>query len=193
MKDRVFYDHSRGKYQSDGADWQDYRRILNRIPREVRPWLLDQGSLTRHLQRSSGGQFGVDLLRQRWARPVAHERAILDLKSRELAQVRETLLLVDGEPWVFARSVIPAYTLRGANRRLQYFGSRSLGSWLFQAKNMRRSRFQVAQLAPSCPLVPLELQQTQCLWGRRSRFELSGAPLLVCEIFLPAFRPWPTQ
>ena len=37
--------------------------------------------------------------------------------------------------------------------------------------------------------VPAHLQTGEALWGRRSCFYLSGFPLMVSEIFLPAFQP----
>lgn len=193
QKDGAFYDHCRGQHQPEAAIWRDYRRTPYRIPDQVKPWLLDQGSLSRHLQRVSGGHFSVRLLRQTWSSARRDERQLLGLQLRERAQVRETVLQVRGEPWVFARSVIPARSSTGVNRQLRRLGERSLGSWLFQAHDLRRSRFQVARLSPEHSPVPAALQQGQSLWGRRSRFEVNGSPLLVCEIFLPAFTAWPCR
>jgi chorismate--pyruvate lyase len=192
MNDRLFYDQSCPKHQSDRDNWRDYQHSKFSIPADVRPWLLDEGSLTNHLQRASREQFNVQLLQQRWARPHPHEGKILGMALREVAQVRETLLLVDGEAWVFARSIIPVRSLTGANRRLRYLGNRSLGSWLFQARTLRRSQFQVARLTSADSIMPAALHCEQRLWGRRSRFEIAGEPILVCEIFLPSFKPWPT-
>ena len=191
MNDRLFYDQSRGKYQSDRVAWRDNCHSVGEIPPPVRRWLLDESSLTRHLQQASLQSFAVQVLRQEWASPLAHERRVLDLGVREAAQLRETLLLVDKVPWVFARSVIPAATLTGSNRCLRRLGNQSLGSWLFQTPSLRRSRFQFARINPGNELVPAALQGQRPLWGRRSRFEVRGKPLLVCEIFLPDFRPWP--
>lgn len=190
MKDRVFYDHSDRLHQPGGLNWRDYRRAQQRLPGDVAHWLLDRGSLTQRLQLS-GGAFSVHLCSQDWGLPQLNERILLHLAHRELAQLRETELRIDGAPWVFARSIIPADSLRGANRRLRYLGTRSLGSWLFQNPDLRRSHFQIARIAPGAGLVPPALQRGQTLWGRRSRFEVGGAALLVCEIFLPDFRPWP--
>lgn len=158
----------------------------------MRPWLLDEGSLTAHLVRASGGEFRVQLQRQHWGLPDHSERAALGLEARQVALLRETLLLVKEQAWVYARSVIPATTLSGSNRCLRSLGNRSLGSWLFNAPDMQRSPFEVALLQPGHSPVPGNLQRDFPLWGRRSRFEVHSAPLLVCEIFLPDFVPWPT-
>ena len=191
MKDRVFYDQSHHQHQSGSIKWRDYRSMHYCIPGNVAYWLLDQGSLTQRLQRYSGGKFRVRLQRQEWGLPRLNERRILDLRHRELAQIRETVLMVDEQAWVFARSIIPIETLQATNHRLHRLGDRSLGSWLFQAPQLRRCHFQVAQINPACQLVPPHLQDGQVLWGRRSRFEVGGAGLLVSEIFLPHFQPWP--
>ena len=199
MNNRLFYDQSCGKHQSDRIVWRNHRSALHEIPDQVRPWLLDESSLTRHLQHASQQHFGVQVLWQHWARPLPDEQHILNLPVREVAQLRETLLLVDGVPWVFARSIIPVRSLTGANRRLRHLGNQSLGSWLFQSRSLRRSQFQVARIPSDNPILPARehsehSEQGECskqtLWGRRSRFEVDNKPLLVCEIFLGNFRPW---
>jgi chorismate--pyruvate lyase len=105
--------------------------------------------------------------------------------------VRETLLLCNDVPWVFARSVIPASSLKGHARQLLKLNNRSLGSWLFNDSTMRRDPFELATITSSNSVVPANLQCQQKLWGRRSKFTVQGLPLLVAEIFLPAFKPWP--
>ncbi len=163
------------------------------LPPAVRPWLLDSGSLTAHLQQASGGDFRVQLLHHGWARAHADERAALGLGSREATLVREVLLLCHGEPWVYARSVLPARLLRGRHRHLRTFGARSLGAHLFAGPHTQRDPFEVTQLpAQQLPHAVLT-HPARLLWGRRSRFYLDGEPLLVAEFFLAAFRPWTQQ
>ncbi len=191
MKQRVFYDQCTWEYQSGLARWRDYRQVAARIPARVKPWLLDETSLTEHLVRAGAGDFRVQLQRNCWGLPFADERMALDMDSRERALLRETLLLVRGQPWVYARSVIPASTIIGANKPLRSLGNRSLGSWLFKVPNMQRDPFAIALLPAGNSLVTAELQQQASLWGRRSRFVVNRRALLVCEIFLPAFQPWP--
>lgn len=192
MKDRVFYDHCPREYQPGLARWRQHHQLRHCIPAPVRSWLLDEASLTQRLVKASQGEFEVRLQGQFWALPMASERQALDLSPRSMTLVRETLLVGRQQPWVYARSIIPATSLVGKNRSLRALGNRSLGSWLFQQPGMSRSPFAVALLAPANSPVPSELQQQQSLWGRRSVFQVNGAPLLVCEIFLPQFRAWPT-
>lgn len=145
------------------------------MPVELKRWLSDTGSLTRLLQRASQGRFSVRLRRLQWASPSASEARALGLASRQRALIREVELCGNGEPWVYARSVIPATTLSGRHRSLALLGARSLGSILFNDPGMRREPLQIARLAGA----------EGALWARRSVFHLDAKPLLVCEVFLP--------
>ncbi|MGJ8687752.1 MAG: chorismate lyase, partial [Spongiibacteraceae bacterium] len=50
--------------------WQDSNlNVVADLPREVRRWLLDSGSLTAHLRRESTGHFHVEVLSQHWGLP----------------------------------------------------------------------------------------------------------------------------
>lgn len=149
-----------------------------KTPHHWRPWLQDSGSLTRRLTRAAGGEFAVRVLSQRWDTPSADEARALHMPLRQLALIREVELLGrNGIPWVYARSVLPASTLTGRERRLSLLGSRSLGSLMFSDPSLKRS-----PLMASC----LHDSGGQHYWARRSVFRLHNKPLLVCEVFLPA-------
>lgn len=172
------------------SHWQAWHHFsANDLPTAIRPWLLDSGSLTRRLVRASAGEFRVQVISHRWQRPRPSEVALLGMGTRELGIVREVALLCHGQPWVFARSVIPASSVRGHLRRLRKFADSSLGELLFNDPSMRRHPFELAVIEGSDPQIPPALQQDARLWGRRCRFELAGRPIMVSEIFLPAFRP----
>jgi chorismate--pyruvate lyase len=131
------------------------------VPAHWRPWLYDSGSLS-----------------ECWQYPSADEARALGISPRRRALIREVELLGrNAEPWVFARTVIPATTLTGVERRLLRLGSRSLGSYLFRDPSLERA-----------PLRACRLQDSggQHYWARRSVFRLHHKPLLVCEVFLPA-------
>jgi len=130
------------------------------------------------LQRAAGETIQVRVLRERWQRPTADEARALGISPRHRALIREVELLGrHAQPWVFARTVIPATTLTGRERRLRLLGSRSLGSFLFRDPSLERTPLRACQL---------EDHHQQCYWARRSIFRLHGKPLLVCEVFLPA-------
>ncbi len=185
-------------YHPGESRWQDYRHFFrhadtrdnaSRLPDTIKPWLLDNGSLTKRLVRASGGQFRVKVLNQQWQQPRFSERRLLDMGSRETSIVREVLLLCFNEPWVFARSVIPARSVRGHLRQLRKLSDSSLGAMLFSDPSMQRHPFELALIDGNSPQLPTSLHSAQNIWGRRCRFELAGHPLMVSEIFLPTFRP----
>lgn len=165
--------------------WRHYRSA--ELPPRLRPWLLDPGSLTRHLTQAAGGAFRVQRLRQAWGLPQLSEQRSLGLRSGEWALIREVILWGGDQPWVFARSVLPVRSLRGDLYRLRRLQERSLGTLLFSQPQLRRTPFELARVDGLWLPAPLAAPGT--LWGRRSRFELGGRRLIVGEIFLPGFQP----
>jgi chorismate lyase len=160
------------------------------VPPRLRPWLTDPSSLTARI-RIRCKAFSVRVLAQRLAVPHRDEASLLGLRRGELAWVREVLLLADGVPVVFARSVLPRRNLRGAWQLFHGLGARPLGAALFADPRIGRA-----------PLVCLRLDRRDAryhrvlaavapeplpagLWARRSLFRLHGRALLVSEVFLP--------
>lgn len=170
--------------------WAPARQWLrSAAPLAVWDWLVDASSLTRRLQLACGEQFHVRVLRQGWGYPQASERRALAIKRGERAVIREVRLMCGERPWVFARTVIPVRSLRGAQRRLAYLGSKSLGATLFADPYVRRGAVEVALIGPDAQLFSHavgELPHLEAVWGRRSVFRSRGKSLLVSEIFLPA-------
>lgn len=163
--------------------WQTYKSFMQ-LPALAKSWLLDEGSLTARLVKESQGQFAVQRLRQEWQVPKLSERQALGLHDRELALVREVFLLCHGEPWVFARSILPHRSLTGALRFLRHWDNRSLGSFLFKNPHLQRDAFELCQLQADSSKVPVALEHA--IYGRRSVFSVQEKPLLVSEFFLPA-------
>ncbi|MEO5343265.1 MAG: chorismate lyase [Gammaproteobacteria bacterium SHHR-1] len=154
----------------------------------MRDWLEDSGSLTRRLQAACGQGFGVQLLEQRRHRPLPSEAARLALHPGRLALVREVRLNCGDQTWVFARSLIPLTSLRGAARRLTRLGNRPLGALLFADPSAERGLMEFARLQPGQSLYEKAVaglaQRPERLWGRRTLFRFAGKPLLVNEVFL---------
>ena len=156
---------------------------------EIAPWLFDHGSLTRRIVSNCTNKFRVEVLSQKWQRPMLNEALRLDVHPEHHAFIREVLLYCGDMPWVFARSVIPHKTLTGPRRSLGKLGSRPLGEILFSDPSIQRDALEVAEInkgqrmfacATQCLLTPPE-----SVWGRRSVFYLHNKPLLVNEVFLP--------
>ena len=158
------------------------------LPATVRPWLLDESSLTERLIRKSRGEFRVERLSQSWCKPLLSEARLLGLPQGQRAMVREVVLRCFDEPWVYARSVIPAATLTGRLRRLRRLQNESLGALLFKHPRLQRDAFEVASLPAHSRYIHPSFRQDTPAWARRSRFLLHGHSLLVSEVFLERFQ-----
>lgn len=169
--------------------WQPLKQISghSRPPMVLRPWLLDKGSLTAKLTSFSQGHFHVDVVRQIITRPALSEQQSLKMRDHEWALVREVVLYGKGEPWVFARSVVPLTSLTGSLRHLRKQDVRPLGAFLFSQPHLQRSAIAVSCINRHHHYLPASLQGDEPLWGRRSVFSLEQKSLLVSEVFLPAF------
>ena len=149
------------------------------------PWLFDASSLTARLLGRLGKDFRVQVISQRWQKLAAEEASAMALKNVHSALVRQVLLCDGDTPLVYARTVIPATTIQGAQRRYANMGNRPLGAMLFADRTMRREEVQVAVL-PDINDIKLLIETDETVWGRRSVFRVAGKPLLVSEYFLPA-------
>ncbi|MFN3544171.1 MAG: chorismate--pyruvate lyase family protein [Thiobacillus sp.] len=158
------------------------------IPRPLRAWLSDTGSLTRRL-KARCAHFRVLPLAVGIARPNADEVELLGLKPGMRAYVREVLLLCNEIPVVFAHSVLPCAGLRGGWNDITRLGTRSLGEALFNDHRIQRQPLAYKAVRRGHPLfdrIAAPHAQVRALWARRSLFCLHSHPLLVTEVFLPA-------
>ncbi len=179
--------------------WHHYRtRRLYGLPAYLADWLFNSGSLTRRLRLActNPGTFRVQVLRQGWNRPGRDETQVLQLQSGVWVWVREVQILGNDRAWVFARTLIPAATLRGRGQRLTQLGARPLGEVLFTDPGVHREPVEIARILPGQRLHQSAFaglnEPSDAIWGRRSIFRIDGNPLLVCELFLPdlpAFAP----
>jgi chorismate lyase len=149
---------------------------------KYRNWLIDEGSLTRRLQTKCVC-FSVHCVRQGWMVPLPDEAALLGLRSGTAAWVREVWLQDGDRPLVFARSVLPRSSLRGAWRKLGKLGNRPLGAALFSDARVVRRPLAFRKLARRHSM-RMAAGQT-ALWARRSVFVRAGRGILVTEAFLP--------
>ena len=172
------------------ASWRPLGRgVLAGASGGLARWLRDDHSLTRRVVAACEGRFSVKVIRQAHGRPLPSERRLLGISPREHVMVREVELRCESRPWIFARTLIPASSLRGEARRLSALGSRPLGAVLFADPTTRRQCIEIGRLGPRHPLFARAVrnleQKPRSLWGRRALFLYAGRPLLVNEIFLP--------
>lgn len=171
-----------------------------------RPWLHDQGSLSRRIQQRCE-QFVVQPVRNGLARIAFDEATLLGIAPHRLAWSREVFLYADEQPVVFAHSTCAHEHLRDAWQAMRGLGNRSLGSLLFTHPLVIRQPLHYKTLRAHHPLYAGLISAQGCknpcgvtrqaglqpdlsdipdlLWARRSLFYLHNAPLLVTEVFLP--------
>ena len=178
-------------------NWQSTLSNVNpAVPANRKDWLLDEGSLTEKLIHCcSPGRFHVQVVSQKWQRPLYSEQQLLNMRRGELAFTRHVILHCNDENWVFARTLIPASSFKGKARRLALLRNKPLGAVLFADPATRRLDMQVAAINRSHLLFHLAAAEgvlaDDVLWGRRTLFSYANKPLLVNEIFLPSIPAGP--
>lgn len=147
----------------------------------LKNWLLDTGSLTERVQ-SLCRHFSLTLLGQHTSPLHPAERTLLNDANDEDYEVREVLLVADGVPWVFARSVIPQRLIQ---QELANLGQEPLGKRLFNDPRFTRTPFELCQLDAHKLDSLHKVNREQRLWGRRSLFSFNHTNMIVAEVFLP--------
>ena len=105
------------------------------------------------------------------------------LSNLQQWQIREVILYGNGQPWVFARSVLPQAL---CERDFSELGNRPLGQIIFNDKRFVRKPFELISIsADDNFLNRLNIQSQFSLWGRRSLFHFEQHHLMVAEVFLP--------
>ena len=137
----------------------------------VLDWLMEEDSMTKRFERHCR-HVTVEPLNEGFvtADEIAGELPFLPQEPRYW--LREIILSGDGVPWLAGRTVVPESTLDGPESVLSQLGTRPLGRYLFSSSTLTRDFIDPGIAAGQ--------------WGRRSRLRLSGKPLLLTELFLPA-------
>lgn len=134
------------------------------LPELIKPWLIDDQSLTRKLKQTFA-DFSVNILSQTQAKAHNNEMGLINTNAD--CVIREVELLGNQQAVVFARSIIP---MTNDTQDLLAIGSKPLGEILFNDANIKRGQLQITQSGE--------------IWGRRSTFTIGDTQLLVCEFFL---------
>lgn len=148
-----------------------YFKEIPALEPQLLDWLLLEDSMTKRFEQQ-GKTVSVTMIREGFVEQneIPEELPLLPKESRYW--LREILLCADGEPWLAGRTVVPVSTLSGPELALQTLGKTPLGRYLFTSSTLTRDFIEIGRDAG--------------LWGRRSRLRLSGKPLLLTELFLPA-------
>ncbi|CAH6660190.1 chorismate lyase [Pseudocitrobacter vendiensis] len=148
----------------------NYFDAIPSLDAEQLDWLLLEDSMTKRFEQY--GVVSVTLIDEGFVTRDAIAEELPLLPDEQRYWLREILLCVDGVPWLAGRTVVPESTLSGPELALQQLGKTPLGRYLFTSSMLTRDFIEIGCHA--------------ALWGRRSRLRLSGKPLLLTELFLPA-------
>lgn len=151
-------------------DYQD--RFARQANSAVLDWLRLKDSMTRRFEQHCQ-KVTVEVLFEGFVEGQRQDRAALyGLPNEPRYWRREVILRGDGEPWLAGLTLIPESTLTGPELALGQLGTTPLGRYLFSSSTLTRDF--------------IDIGRSQGLWGRRSLLRLSGKPLLLSELFLPA-------
>ncbi|MDI1309041.1 MAG: chorismate lyase [Methylotenera sp.] len=159
----------------------------------LQAWLIDNGSLTARLQQRFSA-FAVQPIAVKHAKLIQDEAVLLHQPNYQISLIREVLLIGNHQPVVFAHSVLPSASLRGAWNGLGRLGIKPLGATLFANPKVKRTALSYKKLTPNHALYQhatrhltqnSEVRNPPYLWARRSIFSLSCANIMVTEVFLP--------
>jgi len=153
-----------------------------------RDWLTHTFSLTARI-KSRCSHFEVRVLFE-GQDDLCHVERLL-LRDQGPWRAREVLLLADGRPVVWARTVVPSRSLRGPWFFLRGLGSRPLGARLFADPLIERSQFVflpryrlpqkvLVRTAPALRSDPYP--------ARVARLRRKLAPAMLTEVLLPGLR-----
>lgn len=160
-------------------------------PQALRDWLTDNTSLTMKLLAHST-HFRVQKLKQQRGRCLVDECEMVGLSRRACVQEREVLLVCDGNPVVYAHTIVPLYATAADWPFFGGLGERSLGSTLFGDPRVRQGRLHYARLQAQHPLARRALVAiggkaiSFPLFARRCLYRRRKGQLLVTELFLPS-------
>jgi len=140
-------------------------------------FIQNSNSLTQTLTKLANGNFAVNVIACSTKNLTKQEIQLLNTNSNQiLGQVREVYLLGGNKSWVFARSYALKNELMQANLDLCKLKSCSLGNWLYQQNNLKRTQFNLFELT---------LKPFGKVIARSSIFITGTLNILVMEAFLP--------
>jgi chorismate--pyruvate lyase len=168
-------------------DWVRLDDCLRLAPAELHPWLAEPGLLTARVRRACGDATSFRLLR---LEPAALDPGLaLRMGVNDAGcLLREIEFACAAARWIFAQSVFPYGTVR-QHPWLGELGGTALGESLLGQPDVSREPLEYCALPAEHELAIAAggaVGALQPLWARRAVYHLSGSPILVQEVFLPA-------
>lgn len=164
---------------------------MKQIPLELQSWLIDTGSLTAKL-KSYSDNFSVCLLAQKQRQSTVDEEALLGLVDDCSIIEREVQLYCQGQPVIYANSLIPLVSIVDRFDNLNNLGEQPLGEKIFSDPQLERSPLEWTVLTEKHSLFHSAVQNLKVIptqiYGRRSLFYGTVKPIVISEFFLPAIR-----
>lgn len=147
-----------------------------RIPRALKPWLLDSHSMTQRLKQHLP-ELKVTVLAEGW-------------HPKKNMWLREVTLGPPQSPWIVAQCGIPKRTCEHSQYALTQLGDTPLGQFLYTKPPIVRRDLRVATLSSDDPLFHWANGHNHHpateLWARRSALHWQAQdPIIVTEVFLP--------
>lgn len=152
-------------------DWYDLSTVPDQPSTDWRYWLQLPGSLTQAL-RDRTPAFSVRVLAEGELTLETPLAAFTEQADACHCWSRQVALCHGDTPWVLAHTLVTRASLNGSLSALSQLKTRPLGELLFTTPGVRKDQQQITR--------------TQDGWGRRTRYWLHGAPVLVAEFFMEA-------
>ena len=157
------------------------------IPKSALTWLMEPRSLTLRIKKTFKQAFSLKLIEQGWSAPMLSEAQCLSETLNDDMLVREVLLKLGQQTYVFARTTLPKRIVMNVGE-LTDLGSKPLGEVIFAYPDLKRTKLELAKVAAKQlkkSLIP-ELSTEEFIWARRNHYQIEETTFLVSEFFLPA-------
>ena len=175
--------------------WHSGEELALDYTKRQTEWLLSTDSMTNRLRQLSNHTTHLELQTAGWHPIYAEERELLTETGvkhllPEPLWVREVVHRHQSTPWIWARTVIPAETLHKTG--LAGESTEPIGDILFRDPHLQRSKLEFTQVPKFHPYFRsiaqyLEKEGNSETVARRSILWFQQHPLLITEVFLPAF------
>ena len=167
------------------------------LPEQIMSCFIRADSMTDRLKKCAeeiSEKFSLNLLDESWFDALPDEiKTSMMLQENERVKFRQTHLCVAGKPYIYAQTYFPFSTLEDLRTQLAGLNARPLGEVLFNNPSTTRSEFEYCTVTPNDELYEqafqalIDEEKPEELFVRRSVFRIEGYPLMVLEVFMPAF------